>query len=581
MADATPKSEAWGSRIGLILAMAGNAVGLGNFLRFPGQAAANGGGSFMIAYFLSFILLGLPLMWVEWGIGRRGGRFRKGHVPGMFAALWKHPAAKYLGVIGLVIPFVVLCYYTVLMSWTLAYTWFSATGDYWGLTTQEEMAGYLSSYQVIHDASAHDFWVPFLFFFLSIGPTIYVLSKGISSGIEKLAKIGMPILFVFAIILMVRVLTLGAGENGVSPLQGLEFIYNPDLSGLSSARTWLAAAGQIFFTLSVGMGTLQTYASYLSTKDDIALSGVATAITNETAEVVLGGSIAIPAAVAFFGVAGAMQVAQSGSFNLGFVAMPVVFQQMPFGQMFGAMWFGLLYFAGITSSVAMATPIVAFFEEEFGVRREVSSWTIGAIAILFGVLCMLVFESGFLWEWDYWAGTFGLALMAVIEVILFMWLFKPENAWRSLHLGADIRLPALFRFIMTYVTPLFLLIILGWWAVTEAWPILTLTCPDTAPAGAVCSAGGPVPPGMEMWVQVSRLLLVGFVVFFLWMIRLAWTRNGYDDRADFIEVGPDGPHRAGSVGRPNPRAPHPAPHPHPEHVSPLLPGPGPEDETQI
>lgn len=533
MADHSAKSgEAWGSRIGLILAMAGNAVGLGNFLRFPGQAAANGGGSFMIAYFTAFLLLGIPLMWIEWGIGRRGGRYRKGHVPGMFAVLWKHPAAKYLGVVGLVIPFVVLCYYTVLMSWTLAYTWFSATGDYWGLTTQAEMAGYLKSYQVIGDGSAHDFWVPFLFFFLSIGPTIWVLSRGVSGGIEKLAKYGMPILFLFAIVLAIRVLTLPAGENGVSPLAGLQFIYGTDnLAGLADAKVWLAAAGQIFFTLSVGMGTLQTYASYLTTKDDIVLSGVATAITNETAEVVLGGSIAIPAAVAFFGVAGAMTVAQSGSFNLGFVAMPVVFQQMPFGQMFGAMWFGLLYVAGITSSVAMATPIVAFFREEFGYRRETIAYTIGAIAMGFGVLTMLLYESGFLWEWDYWAGTFGLAVMATIEVVLFMWVFKPDKAWESIHRGADVRIPAVFKFIMTYITPLFLFIILGWWAVTEAWPILTLENG---------SAGGPIPPGQEIYVHLSRLLLVGFIAFFLVMIRIAWKRNGYNDRAGFDEVTQDG-----------------------------------------
>ena len=532
MADNSQSGEAWGSRIGLILAMAGNAVGLGNFLRFPGQAAANGGGSFMVAYFISFLLLGIPLMWIEWGIGRNGGRYRKGHVPGMFAAIWKHPAAKYFGVIGLVIPFVVLCYYTVLMSWTLAYTWFSATGDYWGLTTQTQMADYLTSYQVITDGSTHEFWVPFLFFFLSIGPTIFVLSRGVSGGIEKLAKVGMPILFAFAVILAIRVLTLPPGANGVSPLAGLEFIYNPDLSGLGSAKVWLAAAGQIFFTLSVGMGTLQTYASYLTKKDDIALSGVATAITNETAEVVLGGSIAIPAAVAFFGVAGAASIAQTGSFNLGFVAMPVVFQQMPFGQGFGALWFALLYFAGITSSVAMATPIVAFFREEFGYKRETVSYVIGVIAVGFGVLTMLVFESGFLWEWDYWAGTFGLAVMAIIEVIIFMWVFTPDTAWDSIHQGADIRIPGIYKFIMTYLTPLFLIIILGWWGVTEAWPILTL-------AGNK-SAGGDIPAGMEIWVQVSRLLLVAFAVFFIVMVRIAWKKNGYNDRVGFDEVNSDG-----------------------------------------
>ena len=521
-------NEAWGSRIGLILAMAGNAVGLGNFLRFPGQAAANGGGSFMIPYFISFLLLGIPLMWIEWGIGRNGGRYRKGHIPGMFAAIWRHPLAKYLGVIGLVIPLVVLSYYTILMSWTLAFTWFSLTGDYWGLTTQDAMSGYLTSYQVIGDQSTHDYWVPFLFFFLSLGPTIFVLSKGISGGIEKLAKIGMPILFLFAVILAVRILFLGPGVNGVAPVQGFEFIYAPDFSRLGDVNVWLAAAGQIFFTLSVGMGTLQTYASYLSTKDDIALSGIATAATNETAEVVLGGSIAIPAAVAFFGVAGAMQIAQAGSFNLGFVSMPIVFQGMPAGQVFGAMWFALLYFAGITSSVAMATPIVAFFREEFGMRREPVAWTIGAVAFAFGILMIFWFEYGFLWEWDYWAGTFGLAVMAFIEVVLFMWVFKPENAWRSIHQGADIKIAGVFKFIMTYVTPIYLGIILVWWGVTQALPILALE------GGA--AAGGAIPPGGEIYVHISRLLIVAIAVFFLVMIRIAWKRNGYDDRVGFVEV---------------------------------------------
>jgi SNF family Na+-dependent transporter len=527
-AQVQQSNEAWGSRIGLILAMAGNAVGLGNFLRFPGQAAANGGGSFMIPYFIAFILLGIPLMWIEWGIGRNGGRFRKGHIPGMFAAIWHHPAAKYLGVVGMVIPLVVLSYYTVLMSWTLAYTWFSITGDYWGLTTQEQMSQYLRSYQVIGDGSVHASWVPFFFFFLSLGSTIWILSRGIEAGIEKLAKIGMPILFLFAVILAVRVMFLGSGDNGVSPVAGLQFIYQPDFSRIGEAKVWLAAAGQIFFTLSVGMGSLQTYASYLSKKDDIALSGIATAATNETAEVVLGGSIAIPAAVAFFGVAGAMQVAQSGSFNLGFVSMPLVFQSMPLGQMFGAMWFGLLFFAGITSSVAMATPIVAFYREEFGYRRETVAWVVGAVALAFGLLSIFWFEYGFLWEWDYWAGTFGLAVMAFIEVILFMWVFKPENAWKSIHQGADIRIPVIYKFIMTYVTPVYLGIILLWWGATEAIPFLRLK--------DGIGAGGKVPEGGEIYVHISRLLIVAIMVFFLVMIRIAWKRNRYDDRAGFVEV---------------------------------------------
>ena len=524
-------NEAWGSRVGLILAMAGNAVGLGNFLRFPGQAAANGGGSFMIPYFIAFLLLGIPLMWIEWGIGRNGGRFRKGHIPGMFAAIWKHPAAKYLGVIGMVIPMVVLIYYTVLESWTLAYTFFSITGDYWDQRTPEAMAGYLRSYQALNDSAVHQPWVPFAFFYFTLALNIWILSKGISGGIEKLARIGMPILFVFAAILAVSVFLIPTGENNVSAVQGLQFIYNPDFSQLRDARVWLAAAGQIFFTLSVGMGTLQCYASYLSTKDDIALSGIATAATNETAEVVLGGSIAIPAAVAFFGVSGAMAVAQSGSFNIGFVTMPLVFQQMPFGQVLGAMWFGLLFFAGITSSVAMSTPVVAFFREEFGFRRETVSWIVGGVALVFGLLTILLFEHNFLWEWDFWAGTFGLAVMAVIEVVIFMWVFGPENAWRSLHQGADIRIPRVFRFVMTYVTPLYLMVVLVAWGWQDALPILTLS---RSPLG------GSVPAESEPFVHVARFLILGFVVFFAVMIRLAWSRNRYDER-DGFEVVEDTP----------------------------------------
>ncbi|MEP0548023.1 MAG: sodium-dependent transporter [Rhodothermales bacterium] len=540
MSGSTRQSvEQWGSRVGLILAMAGNAVGLGNFLRFPRQAVLNGGGSFMVAYFVALLLLGIPLMWVEWGLGRHGGRFRKGHVPGMFAAVWKHPAAKYLGVLGLVIPLAVLIYYTYIESWTLAYTWFSLTQNYWGQATQEAMIGYLQSFQGVGDGPrVHGAWMPFAFFAATLFVNIWVVSKGISGGIERLAKIGMPVLFLFAIVLAVVVFMLPPGPGGETAADGLAFIYTPNLAGLSDASVWLAAAGQIFFTLSVGMGTLQAYASYLSKRDDIALNGLATASTNEAVEVVLGGTIAIPAAVVFFGVSGAVAVAGSGSFNLGFATMPVIFQQLPLGSLLGFMWFGLLFFAGITSSVAMATPILAFFREEFGWQRERVAWGLGAVAFTLGLLHVIWLEYGFLDEWDYWAGTFGLVVFAVVEVILFVWVYGPDNAWRSIHEGADIRIPRVFKFIVTFVTPCYLLFILGWWGVTDALPILMLE---------QAAGGGPVTEEALPYVVAARALLVAIGLGFLWLIRIAWKRNGYDDRAGFAEVEPDTPtetHRA-------------------------------------
>src|SRR5512141_2429458 len=136
----------WGSRIGLILAMAGNAVGLGNFLRFPRQAVENGGGTFMVPYFIALILVGIPLMWIEWGVGRYGGQHGQGSTPGMFDALWKHPVSKYLGVLGLFMPFVVLVYYCYTESQTLAWTFYSAIGAMRGLD-QQGMRQFLASYQ--------------------------------------------------------------------------------------------------------------------------------------------------------------------------------------------------------------------------------------------------------------------------------------------------------------------------------------------------------------------------------------------------------------------------------------------------
>ena len=519
--------EHWGTRLGLILAMAGNAIGLGNFLRFPRQAAANGGGSFMIAYFIALLLLGIPLMWIEWGIGRRGGKYRKGHMPGMFAVLWRHPLAKYLGVVGLAIPLFILIYYTYIMAWTAGFTVFSLTKDYWGLATQEQMVGYLQSFQGIGGSPYHSAWTPYLFFTATFALNLWIVSKGISGGIEKLARIAMPILFVFGAVLAVVVLTLPAGPGGETAWDGLEFIYRPDLSLLGSPTVWLAAAGQIFFTLSLGQGTLQAYASYLSKDDDIALNGLATAATNESAEVVLGGTIAIPAAVTFFGVTGAVAIANGGSYNLGFATMPVVFQQLPFGNVLGAMWFGLLFIAGLTTSVALITPAVAFLREEFGISREKVVWSLGPVCFLFGLMHVAWLGHGFLDEWDYWAGTFALVVCAIVEVILFLWVYGPENAWREMHLGADLRIPRIFKHVMTWVTPLYLAVILVWWAKDDALPIIF----NRKSAGS----SAPVVPADEPYIWGARMAMVAIVLILVVLVHRAWKRNGYDSRKGFEE----------------------------------------------
>jgi neurotransmitter:Na+ symporter, NSS family len=210
----------------------------------------------------------------------------------------------------------VLIYYCYIESWTLAWTFFSLTGATQG-STRRGCAAFWDRTGP-RDPTVHGIWVPSCSIFVTIGINFWVVSRGISGGIEKLAKIAMPVLFVFAAVLVIRVLTLDpqtppAAPTGHSTRPGrrTQLHVHP---GLVSARripkVWLAATGQIFFTLSVGMGTLQAYASYLRKQDDIVLSGIATASTNETAEVVLGGSLAIPAVVTFFGVSGPVAIAR-------------------------------------------------------------------------------------------------------------------------------------------------------------------------------------------------------------------------------------------------------------------------------
>jgi NSS family neurotransmitter:Na+ symporter len=500
--------EHWGTRIGLILAMAGNAVGLGNFLRFPVQAAENGGGTFMIPYFISFILLGIPLMWIEWGIGRYGGRFGHGGLPGMFDRLWNNRAAKYIGVLGLVIPLVLFSYYTVIVGWLLGFTVFSVTGDYFGLST-EGVSEFLYSFQNIHEASIHGGWVGFLFFAITLALVTWVLSKGVSGGIEKLALYGMPILFLFAIILMIRVLTLPETAVG-SPEAGLAFIWTPDWSKLGNASVWIAAAAQVFFTLSLGLGSIHAYSSYLSEEDDITMSGLATASTNEFAEVVLGGTIAIPAAVTFVGVANAVAIAERGSFDFGIIAMATVFQNLPgpeiIGQIAGFMWYFLLFIAGITSSVAIATPLMAFIQEEFGVSRERTAWGLGAVGLALGFATVWWYRGGFLGEWDYWMG-FGFVVFAFIEMWVIRAAFGVDEFWEEIHHGADLKIPGFFRFVMKWVTPFFLTFLLVWFAWTEALPVIFME-------------GVAEEQVATRWI--ARLFLLGMFALGLYLIRRAW-----------------------------------------------------------
>jgi SNF family Na+-dependent transporter len=506
--------ERWGTRIGLILAMAGNAIGLGNFLRFPAKAAANGGGAFMIPYFCALIFLGVPLMWVEWSLGRYGGVHGHGSTPGMFSLMWKNKIAKYIGTLGISLPFTIATYYVFTESWTLGFAWFSGTGKYFGNTSREVMGQFLHGYQGVEKNQFFTSLIPALIFLaITISLNFLFLYRGISKGIEILAKYGMPLLFIFAIILVIRALTMGTPDPAHADwniANGMAFIWNPDFSRLGQFSVWLVAAGQIFFTLSLGQGMINTYASYVGEKDDIALNGLSTSSLNEFAEVVLGGTIAIPIAVAFFGVIETQVIAKEGAFNLGFVSLPVIFQKIPLGQLFGAMWFLLLFIAGITSSVAMTQPSIAFLIDEFKWKRSKAVIAVFSFQIIATLCVVIFFKYGFLDELDFWAGTFGLVFFAVLEIGIFSWIFGIKKGWEEIHKGADIRVPRVFKFIIKYITPLYMIVILVGWTYQDA-------------IGKFLMKGEEQARHPYLWG--ARALFLVIIAAAIFLVRLAWKRR--------------------------------------------------------
>ncbi len=507
--------QTWGTRIGIIMAVAGSAIGLGNFLRFPVQAASNGGGAFLIPYFVSLFLLGIPLMWVEWTIGRYGGGFGHGTAPGIFHTMWrKNRFIKYFGVIGIFGPLVILIYYTYIESWTLAYGFFAITGKYAGATTEASMQSFLRGFQGLETNSYFSGMGPaYAFFIITFIMNMAVMYYGIKGGIEKLCNIALPLLFVFGLVIVIRVLTLGAPDPlkpSWNAVNGLGFLWNPDFSALKSAKVWLAAAGQIFFTLSVGIGVILTYASYLSKGDDVVLSGLSAVSMNEFAEVIIGGSLIIPAAFMFFGPENIRSIANSGAFNLGFVTMPLIFEKLAYGRFFGCIWFLLLFLAGITSSVSLAQPAVAFLEDEFDITRGKAVTIFGVAAFILCQPAIFFLGRGVVNELDFWGGTFCLVLFATVEIILFGWVFGMKNAWEEIHHGADMKVPGIYKFIIKYVTPAFLLLILGFWLFQEVVPVTVLKG---------------VPDADKPFILATRGFLLAIFITLAIMVRVAWRRK--------------------------------------------------------
>ncbi len=566
MTSSGPKKDGWNSRLGVILAVAGSAVGIGNFLRFPGQAATYGGGAFMIAYIIAFLFIGLPICWSEWAMGRYGGKKGFNTAPGIFNIFSGSKFPKYFGTIALVIPIVIYMYYVYIESWCLGYAVNYLLGNM-SFESVDQAGGFFAVFTgIAQDGSALDFSINRVGIYLIVVFIInfYLIYRGLSKGIELFCKFAMPTLILIAFIILVRVLTLGTPDpsqpqNNVS--NGLGFMWNPtktflqesvvneetgetqwvttqELVGprlikagkkqaaadeqhirvyekgvwdqLLNPQLWLAAAGQIFFSLSVGFGIILTYASYLDKDSDVVLSGLTATSTNEFCEVGLGGLITLPAAVAFLGVAGLAGVG-TGTFSLGFNVLPMVFSEMVGGTFFGFLFFFLLFLAAVTSSLSMLQPGIAFLEEALTLNRRQSVAILGAITSM-GTMFVVYFSESLkaLDTLDFWVGTFLIFVLATFQIILFGWVWGVKDGLDEAANGATIQIPRFFGFVMKWITPVFLLVV---FTLFVAYNVLGIGGGHLS--GYITDLFSDNPSKVA-WMSVSLIVLMG--IFFVLMI---------------------------------------------------------------
>lgn len=477
----TQKKEQWSSRLGVILAVSGSAVGIGNFLRFPGNVAENGGGAFMIPYFCALIFLAVPICWAEWAMGKYGGQHGFHSYPAIFGLIGRHPFWRYMGLIALVVPIVVFMYYILIEAWCLGYAWSYLTGaidlgtDSSQYTTASD--AFFKSYvgQEQDGAVLQGISESVVFWMLVFAFNFWIIYRGVTKGIESFCNVAMPLMTVLGVVVLFRVLTLGTPDPSHperSILGGLGFMWNPkpvveggsSWGALANPKVWLAAAGQIFFTLSIGFGVICNYASYLKKDDDVVLSGMAATATNEVSEVCLGGLITIPAAFVFLGATGLM-ASLGSTFDLGFRVLPVVFMHMPGGRFFGFIWFFMLFLAAICSSLSMLQPAIAFLEEGLRIGRKASCAILGLVTVP-GSLFVIYFSKGLtaLGTIDFWVGSLLVFILATLEVILFAWVFGAERGTEYARQGAQMKLPRVFAFTIRYISPTYLLIVFGLWA---------------------------------------------------------------------------------------------------------------------
>ena len=443
--------EQWASRTGFILAAVGSAIGLGNIWRFPYMTYENGGGAFLIPYFFAMLTAGIPFMILEFGLGQK----LRSSAPRAFAKL--HSKMEYLGWFQVLVAAIIACYYVAVIGWSISYLGFSFTQS-WGADANAFFFGeYLqlggdNSPSALGSLQWH-IVAPIL---LAWAVSFYATFTGVRTGIERLGKIMMPLLFIMVVVLTLRVLMLPGAADGVN------WMFKPDFSALLNPKVWSAAYGQIFFTLSVGFAIMIAYSSYLPEKSDINNNAIMTVFINC--------GFSMMAGVMIFAVLGYMSGQQgvsltevvSSGVGLAFVTIPTAINLLPMPWLLGPMFFIALVVAGMSSHISIMEAIVSSAMDKLGwTRRRTAAVICGA-----GALISMAYATNggllLLDIVDYYINNIALLGSCLIELLLLAWVFKKLPEMRGyVNNISEIVVGSWWEFCIRYLCVGLLLVIVG------------------------------------------------------------------------------------------------------------------------
>lgn len=436
----TEKRSSFTGKIGFVLAAAGSAVGLGNIWRFPYLAAEYGGGIFLLTYVVLALTLGFALMIAEIALGRKTGQ----SAIGAFKALDKR--FSFIGILASVVPMIILPYYSVIGGWVTKFLFVFATGD----MAQAATETYFSTFR----AST---WEPIAWFCGFVGITALVVLCGVEKGVEKVSKIMMPVLVVLTLFIAIYSLTLDGA------MKGLAFYLKPDFSKFS-VKTVLAAMGQLFYSMSLAMGIMITYGSYM--KKDVSLeSSVHQIEWFDTGIAFLAGLMVVPATVA---ITGKEEIKEG--MGLMFTTLPNLFSRMPAGSVIGALFFLLVLFAALTSSISLMETVVSIFKDKFGWNRNLICVLVLAGTVAVGIPSSLgwgvwshitIFGKNFLVFFDFVSNSVIMPIVAFLTCLFIGFVIKPKVIIEEIETTGTFKMKGLFSVMIQYVAPICILAILA------------------------------------------------------------------------------------------------------------------------